>query len=164
MFERFTDRSRRVLVFAQEEARLFDHSYIGTEHILLGLIREEDGIAAQALKQCGVSLEAARDEVRGNVKTPSRTGSDSPSFAQPAIMVLEKAAREAAQLGHDSVGTEFLLIGLIREIGRDHVLRGSITNDEGAARVLQKLDVDLESLLTRVLALMVGSTESEGTD
>ena len=95
--------------------------------------------------------------MRDNLETPNRTANESSSFTLGTQMVLENAVREATQLGRDSVGTEFLLIGLIREIGAEQVLRGSLANEEGAALVLQKLGVDLGSLRTKVLALMVAS-------
>jgi ATP-dependent Clp protease ATP-binding subunit ClpC len=163
MLERFTDGSRRVLVLAMDEATLFGHSYIGTEHILLGLIREEDGFAAQALAQCGISLEAARDQVRENVKTSTRLHDEAPQFTPRAVKSLENANREARHLDRDSVGTKFVLIGLIREAEMDRILRRSVDN-EGAAKVLENLGVDLGSLLTKVLALMVGSAEGERND
>ena len=115
VFERFTDRARRVVVLAQEEARLLNHDYIGTEHLLLGLLHEGEGIAAQVLESAGVSVEAAR----AKVATIAGPGSSSPSghlpFTPRAKKVLEMALREALQLGANFIGTEHLLLGLLRE-------------------------------------------------
>ena len=114
MFERFTDRARRVVVLAQEEARLLNHNYIGTEHILLGLIHEGEGVAAKALESLGISLEAVRPRWR---RSSARAGparrATSPS--PRAKKVLELSLREALQLGHNYIGTEHILLGLIRE-------------------------------------------------
>ena len=117
MFERFTDRARRVVVLAQEEARHLDHNYIGTEHILLGLIHEREGVAAQSLEALGISLEGVRAQVVEIVGH----GSDAPSghipFTPRAKKVLELSLREALSLGHNYIGTEHILLGLIREGG-----------------------------------------------
>src|ERR1019366_10768393 len=115
MFERFTDRARRVLVLAQEEARLQNHSYIGTEHILLGLIHEEEGIAAHALLRCGITVESARRAVEETVGAGGELPGGSPPFTPRAKKVLELSLREALQLGHSYIGTEHILLGLIRE-------------------------------------------------
>src|SRR6266487_4139405 len=101
MFERFTDRARRVVVLAQEEARLLNHDWIGTEHLLLGLIQEQEGVAARALEVLGVSLETVRSEIEKAVKRAKK--------------ILELSLREALQLGHNYIGTEHLLLGLVRE-------------------------------------------------
>src|SRR5215217_8133683 len=115
MFERFTDRARRVVVLAQEEARHLNHNYIGTEHLLLGLIHEGEGVAAQARTQLGVSLEAVRAEVEEIIGQ----GTDAPSghipFTPRAKKVLELSLREALELGHNYIGTEHILLGLLRE-------------------------------------------------
>ncbi len=115
MFERFTDRARRVVVLAQEEARELNHNYIGTEHILLGLLREKQGVAGQALQARGVTLEDARLRVAAIVSR----GTDAPSghipFTPRAKKVLELSLREAMALGHEYIGTEHILLGLIRE-------------------------------------------------
>ena len=113
MFERFTDRARRVLVLAQEEARLLGHGFIGTEHILLGLIHEGDGIAAQVLQSLDISLEAVRMKVEEIIGATKPT-SDSPPFTPRAKKVLELSLREALQLGHTYIGTEHVLLGLVR--------------------------------------------------
>jgi ATP-dependent Clp protease ATP-binding subunit ClpA len=115
MFERFTDRARRVVVLAQEEARVLHHNYIGTEHILLGLLREREGVAARVLERIGVSAEAVRDKVAAIIGE----GGDSPTghipFTPRAKKVLELSLREALQLGHNYIGTEHILLGLVRE-------------------------------------------------
>jgi hypothetical protein len=116
VFERFTDRARRVLVYSQEEALLLNHRFIGAEHILLGLIKEGEGLAAKALESLGISIEAAREKVQEKtgplVQASAPAGS--PAFTQPAKKVLELAQREALQLGHNYIGTEHLLLGLVR--------------------------------------------------
>jgi ATP-dependent Clp protease ATP-binding subunit ClpC len=130
MFERFTDRARRVVVLAQEEARLLNHSYIGTEHILLGLIHEGEGVAAKALESLGISLEAVRSQVEEIIGQGGSSPSGHIPFTPRAKKVLELSLREALQLGHNYIGTEHILLGLIRE-------------GEGvAAQVLVKLGAD----------------------
>jgi len=149
VFERFTDRVRRVLVLAQEELRLFNHSFLGTEHILLGLIREGEGIAAQALKRMDVSLEDARQSVNEIVKLSGGvpTGSAVP-FTPRAKKVLELSLREALQLGHNYIGTEHILLGLLRE-------------GEGVgAQVLVSLGADLDAVRETVVQLLPGQVES----
>ncbi|MHB8296216.1 MAG: ATP-dependent Clp protease ATP-binding subunit [Acidimicrobiales bacterium] len=144
MFERFTDRARRVLVLAQEEARLLNHSYIGTEHILLGLIHEGEGVAAKALESLGVSLEAVREKVEETIGPAGSSPAGSPPFTPRAKKVLELSLREALQLGHNYIGTEHLLLGLVRE-------------GEGmAARVLVNLGADLPRVRQQVIQLMSG--------
>ena len=142
MFERFTDRARRVVVLAQEEARLLKHHYIGTEHILLGLIHEGDGVAAKALESLGISLEAVRSQVEKIIgKGKSEPGSHIP-FTPRAKKVLEFSLREALQLGHNYIGTEHILMGLIRE-------------GEGvAAQVLTKLGANLSRVRKEVINLL----------
>jgi Clp amino terminal domain, pathogenicity island component/ClpX C4-type zinc finger len=115
VFERFTDRARRVLVLAQEEARLLHHNFIGTEHLLLGLIHEGDGVAAQVIEQLGISLEDVRTRVQDIIGRSSMEESDSRPFTPRAKKVLELSLREALQLGHNDIGTEHILLGLIRE-------------------------------------------------
>jgi Clp amino terminal domain, pathogenicity island component/ClpX C4-type zinc finger len=144
VFERFTDRARRVVVLAQEESRLLNHNYIGTEHILLGLIHEGDGVAAQALTSLGISLA----DVRGEVERIIGHGGSAPSghipFTPRAKKVLELSLREALQLGHNYIGTEHILLGLIRE-------------GEGvAAQVLGDLGADLATVRQRVVQLLSG--------
>lgn len=113
MFERFTDSARRVLVLAQEEARLLNHGFVGTEHILLGLIHES-GTASQALESLGISLEAVRTKVAETIG-PSAAATGAPPFTPRAKKVLELSLREAQQLKHDAIGTEHILLGLVRE-------------------------------------------------
>src|SRR6187397_1013966 len=144
MFERFTDRARRVVVLAQEEARMLSHNYIGTEHILLGLIHEGDGIAAKALESLGVSLEAVRAQVEEIIGQGQQSPSGHIPFTPRAKKVLELSLREALQLGHNYIGTEHILLGLIRE-------------GEGvAAQVLVKLGADLNRVRQQVLQLLSG--------
>src|ERR1700726_2453663 len=158
MFERFTDRARRVVVLAQEEARMLDHSYIGTEHLLLGLIHEGEGVAAKALESLGISLEAVREKVEETIGPAGSASTGSPPFTPRAKKVLELSLREALQLGHNYIGTEHLLLGLIRE-------------GEGvAARVLENLGVDLTKVRSHVIrplgdrgAATAGATTSAGT-
>jgi ATP-dependent Clp protease ATP-binding subunit ClpA len=115
MFERFTDRARRVVVLAQEEARMLNHNYIGTEHILLGLIHEGQGVAAKALEDLGISLEDARGLVEQIIGQGQAAPTGHIPFTPRAKKVLELSLREALQLGHNYIGTEHILLGLIRE-------------------------------------------------
>ena len=152
MFERFTDRARRVVVLAQEEARLLNHSYIGTEHILLGLIHEGEGVAAKALESLNISLEAVRAQVEEIIGTGGSSPSGHIPFTPRAKKVLELSLREALQLGHNYIGTEHILLGLIRE-------------GEGvAAQVLVKLGADLSRVRQQVIQLLSGyqSQSSKG--
>ncbi len=149
MFERFTDRARRVLVLAQEEARLLNHSFIGTEHILLGLIHEGEGLAAKALESLGISLEAVREKVEETIGPAGSAPTGSPPFTPRAKKVLELSLREALQLGHNYIGTEHMLLGLVRE-------------GEGvAAQVLQSLGADLPRVRQQVIQLLSGSMGRE---
>ncbi|MBK9180277.1 MAG: ATP-dependent Clp protease ATP-binding subunit [Acidimicrobiales bacterium] len=144
MFERFTDRARRVVVLAQEEARLLNHNYIGTEHILLGLIHEGEGVAAKALESLGISLEAVRQQVEEIIGQGGSSPSGHIPFTPRAKKVLELSLREALQLGHNYIGTEHILLGLIRE-------------GEGvAAQVLVKLGADLSRVRQQVIQLLSG--------
>src|ERR1700690_917760 len=144
VFERFTDRARRVLVLAQEEARLLNHSFIGTEHILLGLIHEGEGVAAKALESLGISLEAVREKVEETIGMAGTAPSGSPPFTPRAKKVLELSLREALQLGHSYIGTEHMLLGLVRE-------------GEGVAvQILTSLGTDLGQVRQRVIQLMSG--------
>jgi len=144
LFERFTDRARRVVVLAQEEARLLNHNYIGTEHILLGLIHEGEGVAAKALESLGISLEAVRQQVEEIIGQGGSSPSGHIPFTPRAKKVLELSLREALQLGHNYIGTEHILLGLIRE-------------GEGvAAQVLVKLGADLSRVRQQVIQLLSG--------
>ena len=149
MFERFTDRARRVVVLAQEEARMLNHNYIGTEHILLGLIHEGEGVAAKALESLGISLEAVRQQVEEIIGQGQQAPSGHIPFTPRAKKVLELSLREALQLGHNYIGTEHILLGLIRE-------------GEGvAAQVLVKLGADLNKVRQQVIQLLNGYQSKE---
>ncbi|MCT2996338.1 ATP-dependent Clp protease ATP-binding subunit [Propionibacterium freudenreichii] len=150
MFERFTDRARRVIVLAQDEAKMLNHNYIGTEHILLGLIHEGEGVAAKALEQMGISLEAVREQVIEIIGQGSTPPTGHIPFTPRAKKVLEYSLREALQMNHSYIGTEHILLGLIRE-------------GEGvAAQVLIKLGADLNRVRTTVLQLLSGYQEEGG--
>ncbi|MDQ6781847.1 MAG: ATP-dependent Clp protease ATP-binding subunit, partial [Actinomycetota bacterium] len=152
MFERFTDRARRVLVLAQEEARLLNHNFIGTEHILLGLIHEGEGVAAKALESLGVSLEAVREKVEETIGPAGSSTTGSPPFTPRAKKVLELSLREALQLGHNYIGTEHMLLGLVRE-------------GEGvAAQVLVSLGADLSKVRQQVIQLLSGYQSQGGKE
>ena len=152
MFERFTDRARRVIVLAQEEARMLNHNYIGTEHILLGLIHEGEGVAAKALESMGISLEDVRKEVEELIGPGSQPPSGHIPFTPRAKKVLELSLREGLQMGHKYIGTEFLLLGLVRE-------------GEGvAARVLVKLGADLPRVRQTVIQLLSGYEGQQGDE
>jgi ATP-dependent Clp protease ATP-binding subunit ClpC len=149
MFERFTDRARRVVVLAQEEARMLNHNYIGTEHILLGLIHEGEGVAAKALESMSISLEAVRNQVTEIIGRGQTAPAGHIPFTPRAKKVLELSLREALQLGHNYIGTEHILLGLIRE-------------GEGvAAQVLQKLGADLNRVRQQVIQLLSGYAGGE---
>ncbi|MBG0832877.1 Clp protease [Planomonospora sp. ID67723] len=142
MFERFTDRARRVVVLAQEEARRLSHNYIGTEHILLGLVGEDDGVAARALRSFDISLEQVRQDVEEIIGQGSRGPTGHIPFTPRAKKVLELSLREALNLHHNYIGTEHILLGLIRE-------------GEGvAAQVLTGQGVRLEAVRAQVIELI----------
>ena len=115
MFERFTDRARRVIELAEEEARVLNHNYVGTEHLLLGLIHEGEGVAAKALESLGISLEAVRQHVEEMIGEGQQAPSKRIPYTPGAKKALELSLREALQLGHHYIGTEHILLGLIRE-------------------------------------------------
>ena len=148
MFQRFTDRARRVVVLAQHEARTLDHDYIGTEHILLGLIDEGQGVATTALTSMGISLEdmrqAVQDTIGGGAQPPE---SGHIPFTPQAKKVLELSLRESMQLGHEYIGTEHILLALIREGG-------------GAAQLLAGAGVDLDRARQQVIELLYGHREA----
>jgi ATP-dependent Clp protease ATP-binding subunit ClpC len=151
MFERFTDRARRVVVLAQEEARLLNHGYIGTEHLLLGLIHEGDGVAARALESLGISLTTVRQQVEAIIGRGQQAPPGHIPFTARAKKVLELSLREAGQLGHDYIGTEHILLGLVRE-------------GEGvAAQVLVRLGADLNRVRQQVIQLLHGGQAAKGT-
>ena len=144
MFERFTDRARRVVVLAQEEARMLNHNYIGTEHLLLGLIHEGEGVAAKALESLGITLEKVRDQVEEVIGQGQQAPTGHIPFTPRAKKVLEYSMREALQINHPYIGTEHILLGLIRE-------------GEGvAAQVLIKLGADLNRVRSTVLQMLSG--------
>ena len=145
MFERFTDRARRTIVFAQDEARALHHNWIGTEHLLLGVISEGQGVGAKALEALGVSLDAVRlqvEEIIGRGPAPVAEGHI--PFTPRAKKVLELSLREALQLSHDYIGTEHILLGLIRE------------GDGVAAQVLVMLGCDLNRTRRQVIQMLHG--------
>jgi ATP-dependent Clp protease ATP-binding subunit ClpC len=152
MFERFTDRARRVVVFAQDEARMLNHNYIGTEHILLGLIHEDEGLAARALKSLGVSLDGTRREVEDIIGRGSAEPMGHIPFTPRAKKVLELSLREALQLDHSYIGTEHILLGLMRESGGV------------ASQVLVSSGVDLNMARQEVIRLLRGYTAARADD
>src|SRR6266571_1519144 len=149
MFERFTDRARRVVVLAQEEARMLNHGYIGTEHILLGLLREGEGVAAKALESLGISLDAVRQQVEEIIGRGQQAPSGHIPFTPRAKKVLELSLREALQLGHNYIGTEHILLGLIRE------------GDGVAAQVLVRLGADLNRVRQQVILILSGHQDKD---
>jgi len=150
MFERFTEKARRVVVYAQEEARMLNQNYIGTEHLLLGLIREQDGIAAKALESLNISLEDVHQQVEEIIGRGTYVPTGHIPFTPRAKKVLELSLREALQLGHNYIGTEHILLGLIRE-------------GEGvAAQVLLNLGADLEKVRSAVIQLLSGYCGKQG--
>jgi len=152
VFERFTDRARRVVVLAEEEARMLNHNYIGTEHVLLGLIHEGEGVAAKVLESLGISLGAVRQQVEEIIGQGQQVPSGHIPFTPRAKKVLELASREAKQLGHNYIGTEHILLGLICE-------------GEGvAAQVLVKLGADLNRVRQQVIRLLHGYQGNEPAD
>ena len=152
MFERFTDRARRVVVFAQDEARMLNHNYIGTEHLLLGLIHEDEGLAARALKTLGVSLDETRQEVEDIIGRGEGAQKGHIPFTPRAKKVLELSLREALQLDHNYIGTEHILLGLLRE------------GDGVAAQVLVRSGVDLNMARQEVIRLLRGYTAAPAHD
>jgi hypothetical protein len=152
MFERFTDRARRVVTLAQEEARMLNHNYIGTEHILLGLIHEGDGVAAKALESLGISLDAVRQQVEEIIGQGQQAPSPSEGipFTPRAKKVLELSLRESLQLGQNYIGTEHILLGLIRE------------GDGVAAQVLVNLGAELNRVRQQVIQLISGQEPQSG--
>jgi ATP-dependent Clp protease ATP-binding subunit ClpA len=149
LFERFTERGRRVIVLAQDEARKLNHDYIGTEHILLGLLREGDGVAAKALESLGISLDAVRQQVEEIIGRGQQPPSGHIPFTKRAKKALELSLRESRLLGQDYIGTEHILLGLLRE------------GDGVAAQVLVKLGADLNRVRQQVIQLLHGSGEQE---
>ena len=142
MFERFTDRARRVVVYAQEEARALDHNYIGTEHILLGLVHEGEGVAAKALESLGIGLETVRQRTEETIGHGQHASTGHIPFTPQAKKVLEYSLVESRQLGHHYIGTEHILLGLIRQ------------GDGVAAQVLTGLGADLDRVRQQVVQLL----------
>src|SRR5213075_1722632 len=142
MFERFTERAREVVVLAQEEARTLKHNYIGTEHILLGLLREEEGLAARVLESLDITVERVRAQVVRIVGSGEEVTSGQIPFTPRAKKVLELALREALSLGHNYIGTEHILLGLVRE------------NEGVAARIL--LDADADKIRNEIIRMLSG--------
>jgi len=139
VFERFTDRARQVVVLAQDEARGLKHNYLGTEHILLGLLREEEGLAAQVLESLDITIEEVRPQVVRIVGEGDELTSGQMPLAPRAKKVLELALREALSLGHNYVSTEHILLGLVRE------------NEGVAARILLDFDADAEKIRSEII-------------
>ena len=148
MFERFTERARQVVVLAQEEARTLKHNYIGTEHILLGLLREEEGLAARVLESLDITVERVRAQVVRIVGSGEEVTSGQIPFTPRAKKVLELALREALSLGHNYIGTEHILLGLVRE------------NEGVAARILLDFDADSEKIRNEVIRMLSGPGRS----
>src|SRR5437763_1603709 len=142
MFERFSERARQVVVLAQDEARLLKHNYIGTEHLLLGLIREEEGLAARVLRSLDVSVEEAREQVARVIGPGDGVTTGQIPFTPRAKKVLELALRESRSLGHNYIGTEHILLGLVRE------------NEGVAARILLDFDADTDTVRNEVIRLL----------
>ncbi|HMF04691.1 MAG TPA: Clp protease N-terminal domain-containing protein [Acidimicrobiia bacterium] len=142
MFEKFTERARRVVVLAQEEARLLNHGAIGTEHLLLGIVHEGRGVAARTLEALGIRLAAVRRAIEREVPRGASPAVGTLSFSPRAKKSLENALRESLQLGHHYIGTEHILLGLMR------------TDDARAARVLTDLGATLEGVRAQALAVL----------
>ena len=149
MFERFTNQSRYAIVAAQEEARSLDHDYIGSEHLLLGLLREDQGTSARALASAGITLEAARHDVEALIGRGERPPSGHIPFTRPAKKCLELSLREALQLGHRYIGTGHLLLGLMSQ------------GDSAAVQVLGRLGADLDQLRARVIQELEDHPENQ---
>ena len=144
MFERFTERARQVVVLAQDEARALKHNYIGTEHILLGLLREEEGLAARVLESLDITVEEVRAQVARIVGQGDEVTTGQIPFTPRAKKVLELALREALILGHNYIGTEHILLGLVRE------------NEGVAARILLDFDADAEKIRNEIIRMLSG--------
>ncbi|MFM9127822.1 MAG: Clp protease N-terminal domain-containing protein, partial [Solirubrobacterales bacterium] len=150
MFERFTERARQVVVLAQEEARTLKHNYIGTEHILLGLLREEEGLAARVLEGLEITVEEVRAQVIRIVGSGEEVTWGQFAFTPRAKKVLELALREALSLGHNYIGTEHILLGLVRE------------NEGVAARILADFDADSEKIRNEIIRMLSGPGRRQG--
>jgi len=150
VFERFTERARHVVVLAQEEARTLKHDYIGTEHILLGLLREDEGLAARVLESLDITVERVRGQVVRIVGSGEEVKPGQIPFTPRSKKVLELALREAQHLGHDYIGTEHILLGLVRE------------NEGVAARILRDFDADSEKIRNEVIRMTSGPSRQRG--
>src|ERR687891_1985203 len=144
MFERFTERAKQVVVLAQDEARRLKHNYIGTEHILLGLLREEEGLAARVLESLDITVEEVRSQVARVVGQGDEAATGQIPFTPRAKKVLELALREAQSLRHNRIGTEHILLGLVRE------------NEGVAARILLDLHADSDTVRNEVIRMLSG--------
>jgi ATP-dependent Clp protease ATP-binding subunit ClpA len=149
MFERFTERARQVVVLAQDEARALKHNYIGTEHILLGLLREEEGLAARVLESLDITVEEVRAQVARIVGQGDEVTTGQIPFTPRAKKVLELALREALSLGHNYIGTEHILLGLVRE------------NEGVAARILLDFDADAEKIRNEIIRMLSGPRRAD---
>jgi ATP-dependent Clp protease ATP-binding subunit ClpA len=149
VFERFTERARQVVVLAQDEARLLKHNYIGTEHILLGLLREEEGLAARVLETLGITVEEVRAQVARIVGSGDEVTTGQIPFTPRAKKVLELSLREALGLGHNYIGTEHVLLGLARE------------NEGVAARILLDFGADSEAIRDEIIRMLSGTGRSQ---
>jgi ATP-dependent Clp protease ATP-binding subunit ClpC len=150
VFERFTERARQVVVLAQDEARALKHNYIGTEHILLGLLREEEGLAARVLESLDITVEEVRAQVARIVGQGDEVTTGQIPFTPRAKKVLELALREALSLGHNYIGTEHILLGLVRE------------NEGVAARILLDFDADAEKIRNEIIRMLSGPGRRQG--
>jgi ATP-dependent Clp protease ATP-binding subunit ClpA len=148
LFERFTERARQVVVLAQDEARALKHNYIGTEHILLGLLREEEGLAARVLESLDITVEEVRAQIARIVGQGDEVTTGQIPFTPRAKKVLELALREALSLGHNYIGTEHILLGLVRE------------NEGVAARILLDFDADAEKIRNEIIRMLSGGKEA----
>jgi ATP-dependent Clp protease ATP-binding subunit ClpC len=160
VFERFTERARQVVVLAQDEARALRHSYIGTEHILLGLLREEEGLAARMLASLDITVEEVREQVMVIVGEGDEVTTGQIPFTPRAKKVLELALREALSLGHNYIGTEHILLAIVREgepSERRWPRRTSDSNGGVAFRILLELSADTEKIRNRVLEMLADS-------
>lgn len=152
MFERFTERARQVVVLAQEESRALQHGYIGTEHVLMGLLREEEALAARVLEQEAVTIEKVREYAVKIIGRGDESVSGQLPFTPRAKKVLELALREALSLGHSYIGTEHILLGLVRE------------NEGVAARILLELGTDQNKIRERTINLLTPAKRDEETN
>ena len=148
MFERFTERARQIVVLAEEEARMLNYDYIGTEHMLLGLVHEGQGVAAKALESLGIPLEAVRQRVEEIIGQGQQAPSGHIPFTPRAKKVLELSLREALQLGHNYIGTEHILLGLLD------------TPESTAARTLAELGIGADAVRAKVMSKLAGYTKS----